>query len=384
MTPVPANPSSLPPAASGFTTYDSSDLTEALVAGLAAAVCRISGSSLPRARALVGWAQTVIVQRDARGAISGVHAFRFENLTIGEGSCHLVYDILAAVPPALHNREVVIRQVGTQVYRRQRQAYPKTPIVWVNGPGCDAGTPFPVDTENPARRLAIRADAPLPLNIHFHTDQPVGEGLGGTVPPAIETATARLIDEQRSLETRARFAGTSGYTGLRRAAIGLTAATGIAAAFLFFARPHPGADLPESSPATRLKGSSSLRVFRQTGSGSEELISGAHIAPGDHVRFAVDVPAPRHVRVIGLQENGELYTAWPPPGEAVNEVIPAGTGKDLPGAVAFDGTAGKERLYLVSCPAEMSAPTCTAHGANAEPACPAGCTLTPFSIEKGN
>jgi hypothetical protein len=382
---IPANdPSSFPPASSGFTTYDSDALNEPLIAGLAAAVCRVSGSSLPRARALLGWAQTIVVQRDARGAIGGVHAFRFENTSLSEGACHLVYDILAAVPMNDPRREVQIRQVGTQLYRRQRQAFPKTPIVWVNGPGCDAGTPFPVDTENPARRLAIRTDAPLPLNIHFYTDQPVGEGLGGTVPPAIETATARLIDEQRSLETRARFAGTSGYTGLRRAAVGFTAAAGFAAALVFFVRPHGATDMPETSGAIRMKGGSGLHVFRQTATGSEEIISGAHIAAGDRVRFAVDVPAPRHVRVIGVQENGELYTAWPPPGEPVNDVIPAGTGKDLPGAVAFDATAGHEKLYLVSCPPEVAAPTCTAHGANGEPSCPAGCTLTPFAIVKGN
>lgn len=133
---------------------------------------------------------------------------------------------------------------------------------------------------------------------------------------------------------------------------------------------------------TRMKGALGLHVFRLSGDHAEEVVSGEALAPGDRLRFRVDVPAEGHVTVFGVEASGALYTAWPlEPG--VQTRFEEGDGIELPGAVSLDAQPGREVLYLVHCPLEVGPPACTSGGAGEKPVCPEGCAMTSFIMEKG-
>jgi hypothetical protein len=132
---------------------------------------------------------------------------------------------------------------------------------------------------------------------------------------------------------------------------------------------------------TRMKGSLALHVFRLAGDHSEQVVSGSEFAPGDRLRFTVDLPAEGHVSVLGVESSGALYTAWPlEPGMQTR--FAAGSGIELTGAVSLDAQPGRETFHLVQCPLEVGPPKCTSGGADAAPVCPAGCVSTPFVMVK--
>ncbi len=132
---------------------------------------------------------------------------------------------------------------------------------------------------------------------------------------------------------------------------------------------------------TRMKGSLGLHVYRLAGDHSEEVVSGGVFAPGDRIRFVIDLPAEGHVAVLGVESSGALYTAWPlEPGVQTRFV--EGSDIELPGAVSLDEKPGRETLHLVQCPLEVGPPDCTSGGADAAPVCPAGCVSTPFVMDK--
>ena len=135
-------------------------------------------------------------------------------------------------------------------------------------------------------------------------------------------------------------------------------------------------------PGTRLKGSSTLHVFRLRGDHAEEVLSGDPFAPGDRLRFTVDLSSEGYVNVVGVEASGALYTAWPLD-SGVQTRMAAGRGIELSGAVALDAKPGRETLYLVHCPLAVGPPACTSAGPEAKPACPEACTLTPFVLRKG-
>jgi hypothetical protein len=135
-------------------------------------------------------------------------------------------------------------------------------------------------------------------------------------------------------------------------------------------------------PGTRMKGSLTLHVFRFTGDHAEEVISGSTFAPGDRLRFVIDVPAEGHVSVLGVESSGAVYTAWPLEAEAQTRFA-EGKGIELSGAVSLDDQPGRELLYLVHCPLKVGPPACTSGGAGAAPVCPEGCVSSPFILEKG-
>lgn len=132
---------------------------------------------------------------------------------------------------------------------------------------------------------------------------------------------------------------------------------------------------------TRMKGSLALHVFRLQGERSAETSSGDTFAPGDRLRFVVDLPTEGHVAVLGVEASGALYTAWPLDPELPTRMR-AGKGLELPGAVALDEQPGRETLYLVLCPPESGPPSCTSAGPGVKPTCPAGCQSSPFVLEK--
>jgi hypothetical protein len=131
---------------------------------------------------------------------------------------------------------------------------------------------------------------------------------------------------------------------------------------------------------TRMKGGLTLHVFRLAGDHAEEALSGDRFAPGDRLRFIVDLPAEGHVSVLGIEAGGALYTAWPlEPGMQTR--FAAGTGIELPGAVALDNQLGRETLYLAHCPIKVGKPACTL-GTDGKPSCPESCSLTAFVLDK--
>jgi hypothetical protein len=143
-------------------------------------------------------------------------------------------------------------------------------------------------------------------------------------------------------------------------------------------------DTTNSPDSVRLKGGLALHVYRQRGDGAEELLSGDRCRPCDRLRFAVDLPKDGQISVIGIDQRGELYTAWPLAAEshAVATKLPQGRGQELPGAVTLDESLGTETLYLVHCPQAQAAPGCKSAGPSAEPSCPSGCSLVPFVLQK--
>lgn len=145
---------------------------------------------------------------------------------------------------------------------------------------------------------------------------------------------------------------------------------------------EPGAD------TVRLKGGPALHVFRLAGERTQPVMSGERLSPGDRLRFVVDLPKEGQVTIVGVERDGKLYTAWPLGAQtaSVNASAtqrPAGLRQELPGAVALDESEGQEPLYLVYCPEQSAAPRCTSKGATDSPACPAGCVLQKFVINKG-
>lgn len=150
-----------------------------------------------------------------------------------------------------------------------------------------------------------------------------------------------------------------------------------------------GAGETGSPEVIRLKGGRVLHVYRMTDTGSEEILSGTRLAPGARIRFVVDLPSEGRVLIVGREQSGALYTAWPlGPADAAQMQRPAGPGQALPGAVALDDKPGKETLFLVHCPTATGSPEariqplCTPRGPDAAPACPPECALSPFVLDK--
>jgi hypothetical protein len=167
------------------------------------------------------------------------------------------------------------------------------------------------------------------------------------------------------------------------AALGVVAFTGRPSASS--GTPAGGDPVIESGEAsgTRLKGGLALRVYRQAQGRSEEVLSGERFAPGDRLRFAVDLPHSGAVTILGIESDGDLYVVWPDGTNAGTGVTrPAGNGQELPGAVSLDSSPGKETLYLVHCPDSSEVPRCTSQGAGSRPMCPRGCSQVPFVIDK--
>ncbi len=159
------------------------------------------------------------------------------------------------------------------------------------------------------------------------------------------------------------------------------AAVGAAAVFFFVGRGGPPVAPDPPIDTVRIKGDLRLRVFRRTASGAEEVLSGDPFAPGDALRFRAKLPEAGRVTVVGVEGDGTLYTAWPPPGAALSDRFEAGADVQLPEAVALDDVPGTETLHLVLCPDDV-APVCASAGAEAAPNCPEGCRSTPFVVRK--
>ncbi len=379
MTPLtPASTSGV----SEFTAFQATDLNLSLTEQLSYAMRRLSGESLARAKVLLGRADEILVQNDAGGRLCAVLGFRFADVSEGLNGCRLIYVLFATAEGSGLDRENRIRRAALELSRRQTERYPQIPLVWMNGPGCEPVIPVPAGRV--ARSLTMRPTSQVPATVRFQTDEPAGGRLGEVVPPQLETVALALLRDHREMEKSAVQRLSLGKLTFRQQfGAGVAAAAVLVAVIGIQGRQDASKDTAAIAPALRTKGAASLHVYRQKDPGSEELISGATVKGGDRIRFGVDLPDQRRIRVVGVESSGELYVAWPLPGQPATDVLPPGTGQLLSGAATFDDSPGRESLYLVSCPADGAAPVCTSRGALQEPTCPAGCTLTPFALEKG-
>lgn len=137
-----------------------------------------------------------------------------------------------------------------------------------------------------------------------------------------------------------------------------------------------------SGPGTRHKGEGpplALTVFRFEAGVARKVPSGTAFSAGDRLRFVVDLPSAGSVGILGVDSKRRLYVAWPRPGDDPSR--PAGAQLELPGAVALDDSAGDETLFLVHCPGQRSAPSCTVSAAGALD-CEARCTQVSFEVKR--
>lgn len=140
--------------------------------------------------------------------------------------------------------------------------------------------------------------------------------------------------------------------------------------------PAPGPEVPD---VVALKGGPVLHVQRRGADGvGEPVASGAPMAPGDTLKFAVTLPASARVRVIGVEADGDRYDAWPLDGDS--PVLGPGEQIALDGAVTLDDAPGRETLYLVACPLAVDPTGCRFEGD--APSCPAGCGTDRFVLDK--
>lgn len=251
-----------------------------------------------------------------------------------------------------------------------------------------------------ARIRKGRDGCPSALRLDRYIADELGAGDAATIEAHVETCAHCAADVASArkgfgawpeLDATSTFdqvvARASSAKAARRWRTGLALAAPLAlAALLFLVLRRPAEDgtttsiPPRPSAGVRTKGQTVLRVFRQTPAGSEELTSGADVYAGQKLRFVVDLPSDGAIAIVGVEASSKIYTAWPLAG-AGSPVLAAGLGQELPGAIALDDSRGRETLYLVHCAGAVEPPRCRENAAG-PPLCGAGCTLSPFVLEK--
>ena len=196
--------------------------------------------------------------------------------------------------------------------------------------------------------------------------------LPGVDPVALLARVERARPPAPSLVERVRAL-------LLRPSLGFAAVASLALALLMVWRTPDGKGEPAAG--VRSKGGLTLHVHRLRGEHSHETVSGERFFPGDRLRFSVDVPGPGYLAILGVESDGDLYTAWPL-GEAPSPTHrQAGPGQLLDGAVTLDDAQGLETLYAVHCPQAEALRGCTVSAAR-ELRCEAACSVTPFTLDK--
>lgn len=192
--------------------------------------------------------------------------------------------------------------------------------------------------------------------------------------PVLAAVHRRIAEESSASESR--------FSLKKLLAVLIPAAALGAVAVITVIGGSPHAPLSQGD-GVREKGNAALHVYRQQGERSIEMLSGDTFSPGDHIRFAVDLPTRSYIGVLGVEASGALYVAWPQDDKAMT-LLDAGKGQQLPGAVVLDEKPGRETLYLVACREPLGAPglVCKSAGPAAAPSCPLGCTLSPFGLQK--
>ena len=187
-------------------------------------------------------------------------------------------------------------------------------------------------------------------------------------------------------EVRRRLGGDRRRRALWLAAPGVAVAAA-ALAFAILARPEPPVAAVEG-PAEHVtaKGDPRLLVFRRTAAGSEPLLPGAAVAPGEELRLGWLVDAPVRGAIVSLDGRGVVTPHWPSAGAATlqrGRVL-------LDHAYALDDAPDFERFVLVVGPeADLDSAVRAARAVAGAPDAatrplplPPGCTQTDVLIRK--
>ena len=99
------------------------------------------------------------------------------------------------------------------------------------------------------------------------------------------------------------------------------------------------------------------RFHRALGSGSEVLMPGARVAPGDRLFVLVDATKPVYLYIINQDDRGESYLLFPLPGQKTSNPLPAGETHRLPGGVDWQVTSagGREHFLIMASPEPLGA-----------------------------
>lgn len=132
---------------------------------------------------------------------------------------------------------------------------------------------------------------------------------------------------------------------------GLALAAGL---LLFVHRPEPAIPPPEEHLTAR--GGDWFRVFRADASGAVLPVgTGDAVRPGDRLGFRVQLAQARQVMVLGLDDGGSPYLAWPAAAVGHSQEVPgAPDPTDLNEAVQLDDSPGTERIVALQCERPLS------------------------------
>ena len=132
----------------------------------------------------------------------------------------------------------------------------------------------------------------------------------------------------------------------RRMTFALTATAAVVAAIILLVRPSPPPplDLVKGGPwglAVVVKPQGRAEVTR--------ILSGAHLSPGDRLRFEVSTTwSVGYAAIISIDSAGAISALFPVEGQAIE--VRGGRSVLLDGAVELDRTPGSERIELLGCP----------------------------------
>jgi hypothetical protein len=93
-----------------------------------------------------------------------------------------------------------------------------------------------------------------------------------------------------------------------------------------------------------LKGGGGLLAYVRQGTSIKRLENGAVLAPGDALRFAVDVGANNNILIAGVDGSGKA-NAYFPYGQWQGAALPAGARFEVPGSIVLDDSPGPERIF---------------------------------------
>ncbi|MCA9517413.1 MAG: hypothetical protein KC635_20875 [Myxococcales bacterium] len=243
------------------------------------------------------------------------------------------------------------------------------------------------ELEGEARAAVEAALARSPATLARYRERETAFTADPTRPERLWSAIERGLDaadeaapaaSQRAPGGARRWlrAWLEGAWPLRLAALGVVGVVAAAVATRVEAPAPVDRGLDEG---VRVKGSVGLAVHRKVDGGSEPLLSGATVAPGEALRFTVDAPEAGDLMVLAVDPRGAVSPVYPP-GAASSTSLPAGRDQLLPVAVTVDDTPGDLWLHAVLCPRRFG-PTDLRVGAGAgELVLPAGCASAPFLL----
>ena len=125
--------------------------------------------------------------------------------------------------------------------------------------------------------------------------------------------------------------------------------------------PSSAVKAPETSPTPLavdpFQYQISARFHRALGSGSEALVAGARVAPGDRLFLLVHATKPVHVYIVNQDDRGESYLLFPLPGQKLSNPLSGGETHRLPGSVDWEVTSagGREHFLIMASPEPLEA-----------------------------